>query len=80
MPRVALTPAQREANKKADRAKRLADGLLIHKALGRMTYDQMAAEFGVDKRSLRKLVNGQDCYVPMSVAMTMFEVIGGVNQ
>ena len=47
MPRVTLTAAQREAAKKQDRAKKLADGLLIHKALGRLTYEQMAQQLGI---------------------------------
>lgn len=80
MPRVALTAAQREAAKKQDRAKKLADGLLTHKALSRLTYDQMAQEFGIDKRCLRKIVNGQDCYIPVSSALAMFEMVGGVKQ
>lgn len=80
MPRVTLTAAQREAAKKQDRAKKLADGLLIHKALGRLTYEQMAQELGIDKRCLRKIVDGQDCYIPVSAALAMVEMIGGVKQ
>ena len=78
MPRVTLTPAQREAAKKQDRAKKLADGLLIHKALGRLTYEQMAQQIGIDKRCLRKIVDGQDCYIPVSAALAMVEMVGGV--
>lgn len=80
MPRVTLTPAQREAAKKQDRAKKLADGLLIHKALGRLTYEQMAQQLGIDKRCLRKIVDGQDCYIPVSSALAMVEMVGGVKQ
>ena len=80
MPRVALIASQREANKKADRAKRLADGLLIHKALSRMTFGQMAEQFGIDKRCLRKILDGQDCYIPMSAALAMVEIVGGMKQ
>ena len=80
MPRVALTSSQREANKKADRAKHLAEGLLIHKALGRLTYEQMAEQFGIDKRCLRKIVDGKDCYIPISAALSMVEIVGGMKQ
>lgn len=80
MPRVTLTASQREANKKADRAKHLAERLLIHKALGRLTYEQMAEQFGIDKRCLRKIVDGQDCYIPMSAALAMVEIVGGMKQ
>ena len=38
MPRVALTAAQREAAKIADRHKALSDGLLIYKAVHRITF------------------------------------------
>lgn len=80
MPKVALTAAQREAAKKQDRAKKLADGLLVHKALGRLTYEQMARELGIDKRCLRKIVDGQDCYIPVSAALAMVEIVGGVKR
>ena len=38
MPRVCLTASQREAAKKADQTKALADGLMVHKALTRSTF------------------------------------------
>lgn len=75
MPKVLLTASQREEAKKRDRAKKLADGLLIHKALGRLTYEQMASDLGIDKRCLRKIMDGVDCYVPVSAALAMMDMV-----
>ena len=50
MPRVALTAAQREAAKIADRHKALSDGLLIYKAVNRITFAQQAKALGINPR------------------------------
>lgn len=75
MPRVFLTQAQRDEAKAKSRAKELGDALIVHKALHRLTYEAMAGSLGIDKRCLRKIMDGGDCYVPMSAALAMMDMV-----
>lgn len=79
MPRVKLTAAQRETAKKQDRAKKLADGLMVHKALTRSTFQDMAEQLDVDVKILRKAIKGEQVYVPLEKALNILLMSGVVE-
>lgn len=76
MPRIALTAAQREAAKIADRNKALSDGLLIYKAVNRITFAQQAKTLGINPRTLNKVINGESCQLPLSTVWRMLDMAG----
>lgn len=79
MPRVCLTASQRESAKKADQAKALADGLMVHKALTRSTFQDMAEQLDVDVKILRKAIKGEQVYVPLEKALNILLMAGVVE-
>ena len=76
MPRIALTAAQREAAKIADRHKALSDGLLIYKAVHRITFAQQAKALGINPRTLSKVINGEPCQLPLLAVWRMLDMAG----
>ena len=76
MPRVALTAEQREAYRRADRAKALADKVVVHKALKRTTYQEMGECVGLTRQTVRRIANGQDVCVPVSALLKLLELVG----
>ena len=76
MPRVALTAAQRQAQRWAAWSSALADGLLYYKAKHRMTSECLAKGLNIDNKTLRKLVDEQSVSLPLEKLWAVLEVAG----
>ena len=67
MPRVALTPAQREAAKRTDQARDMADRLAVYKNRRSLTNKQIASDLGVRLETVARLLSA-DSTVRMPLA------------
>lgn len=76
MPRVALTAAQRQAQRWAAWSSALADGLLYYKAKHRMTSECLAKGLNIDNKTLRKLVDEQSVSLPLEKLWAVLEAAG----
>ena len=76
MPRVALTEAQRRAYRYKDRSGTLADGLVVYKARKQLSNEQLAAEIGVGKNTIPRLLKGEDVQLPIMAYWQLLEIAG----
>lgn len=76
MPRVALTEAQRREYRYKDRSGTLADGLAVYKSRKRLSNEQMAAELGIGKNTIPRLLNGEDVKLPIMAYWRLLEIAG----
>ena len=77
MPRVKpLTEAQRREYRYKDRSGRLADGLAVYKSRGRLTNEQLAAELGIGKNTIPRLLKGEDVQLPIMAYWRLLEIAG----
>ena len=67
MPRVALTPAQREAAKRADQARDMADRLAVYKNRHSLSNKAIAADLGIRLETVARLL-AADSTVRMPLA------------
>lgn len=76
MPRVYLTASQKEEAANRQYLERLAKGLLIYKAVNRMTAKQLAEDLKINIRTLNKLVNVESVALSTDKLRKVLEVAG----
>lgn len=76
MPRVALTEAQRRKVRYERRSSELADGLIIYKTRQKLNNEQLAAEIGIGKNTIPRLLNGEDVQLPIMAYWRLLELAG----
>lgn len=76
MPRVALTEAQRRKIRYERRSSDLADGLVIYKTRKQLSNEQLAAEIGIGKNTIPRLLNGEDVKLPIMAYWRLLEIAG----
>lgn len=76
MPRVALTPAQREAAKRADQARDMADRLAVYKNRRSLTNKQIASDLGVRLETVARLLSADSTVrMPLATYWKLEEII-----
>ena len=77
MPRVTLTPAQREAAKRADQARDMADRLAVYKNRRSLTNRQIAADLGIRLETVGRLLSADSTVrMPLATVWRLQEMIG----
>lgn len=76
MPRVSLTEAQRRRSRYERRSGVLADGLAAYKSRARLNNEQLAAEIGVGKNTITRLLSGDDVKLPIMSYWRLLEIAG----
>ena len=77
MPRVKpLTEAQRRRERYKIRSGKLADGLAVYKSRGRLSNEQLAAEVGIGKNTIPRLLAGEDVKLPIMAYWRLLEIAG----
>lgn len=76
MPRVALTEAQRRRDRYKRRSGALADGLAVYKSRARLNNEQLAAEIGIGKNTIPRLLAGEDVKLPIMAYWRLLEMAG----
>ena len=76
MPRVALTAAQREANRVKSVRQRVSDGLAVHKNRKRATARDLAAEFGINKDTVCHILHEEEFCLPFAKVLAILDTAG----
>lgn len=78
MPRVSLTPAQREAAKRADQARDMADRLAVYKNRRALTNKDIASELGIRLETVGRLLAADSTVrMPLATVWRLEEMIRG---
>lgn len=76
MPRVSLTPAQREAAKRADQARDMADRLAVYKNRRALTNKDIASELGIRLETVGRLLAADSTVrMPLATVWRLEEMI-----
>ncbi len=74
MPKVAITEEQRRMVRYERRSDILADGLAAYKRRQHLNNEQMAAQLGIGKNTITRLLNGEDVKVSIMTYWHLLEV------
>ena len=76
MPKVTLTPAQREAAKRADQARDMADRLAVYKNRRSLTNKQIASDLGIRLETVARLLSADSTVrMPLATYWKLEEII-----
>ena len=76
MPKVYLTEAQRKEAAIQATYQRIVDGVAAYQNRKRMTNEQLAAELGISRNSIPKLLHADDLQMDIKTALKVIRLAG----